>query len=152
MRSEVLNRLPYMMSLPALPHVEMRRHSTCKAGFSERKGTPSFVRCSAEDKDLEVIGTLANRNGVRAPARRVGVPPTRWSAISADSASMTDHLRPLGPVSVGRQFPPARQWAAERRRSARLWCSARRSDDTDARKDPTRNPPGWLMSDSQGRE
>jgi hypothetical protein len=48
---------------------------TCKARFSERKGTPWF-RCGLpEDKAIDVIGHLADRNGVRATARRVGVTP-----------------------------------------------------------------------------
>jgi LacI family transcriptional regulator len=48
---------------------------TCKARFSERKGTPLFGCCLPEDKALDVIGHLADRNGVRATARRVGVTP-----------------------------------------------------------------------------
>jgi len=48
---------------------------TCKARFSERKGTPLFRCCLPEDKALDVIGHLADRNGVRATARRVGVTP-----------------------------------------------------------------------------
>jgi transposase-like protein len=48
---------------------------TCKARFSERKGTPLFRSCLPEDKALDLIGHLADRNGVRATARRVGVAP-----------------------------------------------------------------------------
>jgi hypothetical protein len=48
---------------------------TCKARFSERKGTPLFRVCLPEDKALDVIGHLADRNGARATARRVGVTP-----------------------------------------------------------------------------
>ena len=51
------------------------RCRTCKARFSERKGTPLFRVCLPEDKALDVIGHLADRNGVRATARRVGVTP-----------------------------------------------------------------------------
>jgi transposase-like protein len=46
---------------------------TCKARFSERKGTPLFGSCLAEDKAIDLIRHLADRNGVRATARLVGV-------------------------------------------------------------------------------
>ena len=46
---------------------------TCKARFSERKGTPLFRCCLPEDKAIDLIDHLADRNGVRATARRVGV-------------------------------------------------------------------------------
>ena len=46
---------------------------TCKARFSERKGTPLFRACLPEEKALAVIAHLADRNGVRATARLVGV-------------------------------------------------------------------------------
>ena len=46
---------------------------TCKARFSERKGTPLFRACLPEEKALAVIEHLADRNGVRATARQVGV-------------------------------------------------------------------------------
>ena len=48
---------------------------TCKARFSERKGTPLFHSCLPEAKALDVIGHLGDRNGARATARRVGVAP-----------------------------------------------------------------------------
>jgi hypothetical protein len=48
---------------------------TCKTRFSERKGTPLFGCCLPADKAVDVIGHLADRNGVRATARQVGVTP-----------------------------------------------------------------------------
>jgi LacI family transcriptional regulator len=48
---------------------------TCKARFSERKGTPLFRSCLPQEKAIDLIGHLADRNGVRATARRVGVAP-----------------------------------------------------------------------------
>jgi hypothetical protein len=48
---------------------------TGKARFSERKGTPLFGCGLPTDKALDVIGHLADRTGVRATARRVGVTP-----------------------------------------------------------------------------
>jgi transposase-like protein len=46
---------------------------TCKARFSERKGTPLFGCGPPEDKAIDLIEHLADRNGVRATARLVGV-------------------------------------------------------------------------------
>src|SRR5512135_12445 len=46
---------------------------TCKTRFSERKGTPLFGSCLPEDKAIDLIRHLADRNGVRATARLVGV-------------------------------------------------------------------------------
>ena len=46
---------------------------TCKARFSERKGTPLFGSTLPEDKALDLIRHVADRNGVRATARLVGV-------------------------------------------------------------------------------
>jgi transposase-like protein len=46
---------------------------TCKARFSERKGTPLFRSRLPEDKAIDLLEHLADRNGVRATARRVGV-------------------------------------------------------------------------------
>jgi transposase-like protein len=46
---------------------------TCKDRFSERKGTPLFGTCLPEDQAIDLIKHLADRNGVRATARLVGV-------------------------------------------------------------------------------
>ena len=46
---------------------------TCKARFSDRKGTPLFGSRLPQEKAIDLIGHLADRNGVRATARRVGV-------------------------------------------------------------------------------
>src|SRR3954447_21588398 len=46
---------------------------TCKARFSERKGTPLFGACLPEDKAIDLMKHVADRNGVRATARLVGV-------------------------------------------------------------------------------
>ena len=54
---------------------------TCKACFSERKGTPLFASCLPEDKAIDLLKQLADRNGARATVRLVGVcTATRWSA------------------------------------------------------------------------
>ena len=55
------------------PHIRLLYCRTCKARFSERKGTPLFRSCLPEDKAIDLIGHLADRNGVRATARLVGV-------------------------------------------------------------------------------
>jgi LacI family transcriptional regulator len=46
---------------------------TCKARFSERKGTPLFGSQLSEDQALAIFEHLAERNGVRATARLVRV-------------------------------------------------------------------------------
>lgn len=46
---------------------------TCKARFSERKGTPLFGSQLTEEKALSIFEHLADRNGVRATARLVKV-------------------------------------------------------------------------------
>jgi transposase-like protein len=44
---------------------------TCKARFSERKGTPLFGSQLSEDQALSIFEHLAERTGVRATARLV---------------------------------------------------------------------------------
>jgi transposase-like protein len=46
---------------------------TCKARFSERKGTPLFGSQLSEDQALSIFEHLAERTGVRATARLVKV-------------------------------------------------------------------------------
>ncbi len=46
---------------------------TCKARFSERKGTPLFGSQLSEGQALAIFEHLAERNGVRATARLVRV-------------------------------------------------------------------------------
>ena len=46
---------------------------SCKARFSERKGTPLFGSQLTQEKALSVLEHLAERNGVRATARLVKV-------------------------------------------------------------------------------
>jgi hypothetical protein len=46
---------------------------TCKARFSERKGTPLFGSQLTEGQALSIFEHLAERNGVRATARLVKV-------------------------------------------------------------------------------
>ncbi len=49
---------------------------TCRDRFSERKGTPLFGSQLPQDKADSVFRHRADRNGVRATARLVGVAPT----------------------------------------------------------------------------
>jgi transposase-like protein len=65
---------------------------TCKARFSERKGTPLFRCCLPEDKALDVIGHLADRNGVRATARQVGVTPNTVVRYARRVGEHAQHL------------------------------------------------------------
>jgi LacI family transcriptional regulator len=81
---------------------------TCKARFSERKGTPLFAACLPEEKAIDLIKHLADRTGVRATARLVGVnrnTVVRYSRLLGEHAQrLHDELvafsrgDPRGPV------------------------------------------------------
>jgi len=78
---------------------------TCKARFSERKGTPLFGACLPEAKAIELIEHLADRNGVRATARLTGVnrnTVVRYSRLLGDHARrLHDELVALSPSDGG---------------------------------------------------
>jgi LacI family transcriptional regulator len=62
---------------------------SCKARFSERKGTPLFGSQLTEEKALSVWEHLAERNGVRATARLVKVnrnTVVRYSRLAGEQA------------------------------------------------------------------
>jgi LacI family transcriptional regulator len=62
---------------------------SCKARFSERKGTPLFGSQLTQDKAASLFQHLAERNGVRATARLVGVQPNtvvRYSRLAGGHA------------------------------------------------------------------
>lgn len=73
---------------------KMRQHRllycrSCKARSSERKGTPLFGSQLTEDKAASLFRHLADRNGVRATARSVGVRPNtvvRYSRLAGGHA------------------------------------------------------------------
>src|SRR5215472_14352607 len=74
---------------------------TCKARFSERKGTPLFGSQLTEEKALALFEHLAERNGVRATARLVKVnrnTVVRYSRLAGDHARQHhDELVALSP-------------------------------------------------------
>ena len=58
---------------------------TCRYRFSERRGTPLFGSQLPQDKAVSLFRHLADRNGVRATARQVGVAPNtvvRYSRLA----------------------------------------------------------------------
>ena len=62
---------------------------TCKARFSERKGTPLFGSQLTEEQAASIFEHLAERNGVRATARLVKVnrnTVVRYSRLAGDHA------------------------------------------------------------------
>ena len=64
---------------------------TCKARFSERKGTPLFGSQLTEEKALSIIEHLAERTGVRATARLVKVnrnTVVRYARLAGDHARL----------------------------------------------------------------
>src|SRR5258705_5858379 len=67
----------------------MLRCRTCRARFSERKGTPLFDTRLPADTAVSVLAHIAEGVGVRKTSRLVGVHPdtvTRFSALAADHA------------------------------------------------------------------
>src|SRR3954471_1653541 len=64
---------------------------TCKARFSERKGTPLFGSQLAEEQAVSIFEHLADRNGVRATARLVKVnrnTVVRYARLAGDHARL----------------------------------------------------------------
>jgi LacI family transcriptional regulator len=75
---------------------------TCKARFSERKGTPLFQARLNEDKILEVASHVAEGCGVRKTGRLVGVTP---NTVSRYSRLFGQHAKALHDELVA--FSPA---------------------------------------------
>jgi len=75
---------------------------TCKARFSERKGTPLFDARLPRDKVLAVLDHLADGCGVRQTARLVGVSKdtvTRLSLLAGGHArQLHDELAGFSPL------------------------------------------------------
>ena len=86
----------------------MLRCATCKARFSERKGTPLFGATLPEEKIFSVLEHIDEGCGVRKTGRLVGVhrdTVTRYSRLAGDHAhAVHDELvafspeHPRGPV------------------------------------------------------
>jgi transposase-like protein len=65
---------------------------TCKARFSERKGTPLYRSVLPQEKAIELIEHLAERTGVRATARLTGV---NRNTVVRYSRLLGDHARQI---------------------------------------------------------
>src|SRR3954463_12669939 len=64
---------------------------SCKARFSERKGTPLFGSQLTEEQAVSIFEPLADRNGVRATARLVKVERktvVRYARLAGDHARL----------------------------------------------------------------
>ena len=74
---------------------------TCRYRFSERRGTPLFGSQLTQDKAVSLFQHLADRSGVRATARQVGVTPNtvvRYSRLSGGHArELHDELVAFSP-------------------------------------------------------
>jgi transposase-like protein len=77
---------------------------TCKARFSERKGTPLFRSTLPPEKAIELIEHIADRNGVRATARLTGV---NRNTVVRYSRHLGDHAQQLHDELVA--FSPSDQ-------------------------------------------
>lgn len=75
---------------------------TCKARFSERKGTPLFMARLSEDKILQVASHVAEGCGVRKTSRLVEVTP---NTVSRYSRLLGGHAKALHDELVA--FSPA---------------------------------------------
>jgi len=84
---------------------------TCKARFSERKGTPLFQSRLAEDKILQVASHVAEGCGVRKTGRLVGVTP---NTVSRYSRLLGRHAKALHDELVA--FSPANPRGPVRRK------------------------------------
>jgi transposase-like protein len=73
-------------------HIRLLYCRSCKARFSERKGTPLFGSQLSRDQAVSRFQHRADRNGVRATARQVGVAP---NTVVRSSRLAGDHARPL---------------------------------------------------------
>lgn len=77
----------------------------CRYRFSERKGTPLFGSQLSQDKADSVFRHIADRNGVRATARLVGVAPNtvvRYSRLAGGHArALHDEFVALSPPDHG---------------------------------------------------
>jgi transposase-like protein len=77
---------------------------TCKARFSERKGTPLYRSGLPPEKALAVVEHLADRTGVRATARLTGVnrnTVVRYSRLLGEHArGLHDELVAFSPSDV----------------------------------------------------
>src|SRR3954465_9841850 len=80
------------------------RCSTCKARFSERKGTPLFDARLPADTVTSVLGRVAEGIGTRKTARLTGVHPdtvTRYIRLAGDHAEqLHDELVAFSPGHV----------------------------------------------------
>ena len=97
---------------------------TCKTRFSERKGTPLFRSCLPEDKAIDLIGHLADRNGVNAH----GTAGRRESQYGGPLLSLGRRARSATPRRV-RGFFPLGPKKSSSTRSGRS-CSRSRSTAT----------------------
>ena len=89
------------------PHKARRllRCSTCKARFSERKGTPLFDARLPADTAVAVLAHVAEGVGTRKTARLTGVHPdtvTRYLRLAGDRAEqLHDELVAFSPGDSG---------------------------------------------------
>jgi transposase-like protein len=82
-------------------HIRLLYCRTCRYRFSERRGTPLFGSQLCPEKAVSVFRHLADRNGVRATARLVGVAPNtvvRYGRLAGDHArALHDEFVALSP-------------------------------------------------------
>jgi transposase-like protein len=82
-------------------HIRLLYCRTCRYRFSERRGTPLFGSQLPQDKAVSLFEHIADRSGVRATARLVGVAPNtvvRYSRLAGGHArALHDEFVALSP-------------------------------------------------------
>ena len=86
-------------------HIRLLYCRTCKARFSERKGTPLFGARLDEDKIVSVLAHVSEGCGVRKTSRLVGVnrnTVTRYGRLAGEHArELHDELVAFSPGDPG---------------------------------------------------
>jgi transposase-like protein len=96
--------------------------ATCKARFSERKGTPLFGATLPEEKIVSLLAHIQEGCGVRKTGRLIGVNKdtvTRYSLIAGDHAkALHDELVAFSPSDQG--GPVRRKMGVRRQKRKKL--------------------------------
>lgn len=86
-------------------HIRLLYCRTCKARFSERKGTPLFRMKLPEKKAVSLLAHVSESCGVRKTSRLVGVnrnTVTRYARLAGEHAkTLHDELVALSPQDRG---------------------------------------------------
>jgi transposase-like protein len=107
-------------------HIRLLYCRTCRYRFSERKGTPLFGSQLPQDKAVSLFEHIADRSGVRATSRLIGVAPNtvvRYSRLAGGHArALHDEFVAFSPPDPG---GPVRREVVVRLRVSRCFADRR---------------------------